>query len=453
MNLLQTTPGVLIGKNFGVPIIPGETTEIDLPLASGEVRVAEMRVADTDWEGEPALLATLRDISERKSLENQLRQKVGELAEADRRKDEFLAMLAHELRNPLAPIRNAVYIMKQRGREESVLARAREIIEQEVNSMTRLVDDLLDISRITTGKITLRPEQFTLRSIVDKAVESTRPLFERKGHDLRVVLPDRPIGLFADPVRIEQVLVNLLTNAAKYTDHGGAIDLEGHTHERTVNVRVRDNGMGIAPEMLGRIFDLFQQADHELDRSLGGLGIGLTLARRLAVLHGGELVATSAGLGHGSEFLLTLPLQEIGASAENPDTEAGEQPPDLGRRVLLVDDHPAMAESLCGILIFWGHDCRVARNGLDALDEASEYFPDIVLIDIGLPGIDGFELAERLRVTGRSRPKLIAMSGYGRLQDLVRGQAAGFDSYLVKPIDLAVLQKLLKDPETPHVAD
>ena len=185
--------------------------------------------------------------------------------------------------------------MKQRGREASVLDRARDIIEQEVNSMTRLVDDLLDVSRITTGKVTLRPEQISLQSVVEKAVDSTRPLFENKGHDLRVVLPDRPVGLFADPVRIEQVLVNLLTNAAKYTDQGGTIVLEGRTHRRTALVSVKDNGMGIAPEMLGRVFDLFQQADHDLDRSLGGLGIGLTLARRLALLHGGELTAQARG--------------------------------------------------------------------------------------------------------------------------------------------------------------
>ncbi len=454
INLLRKTPEELIGKAFGIPIIAGETTEIDLPLASGDVRVADMRVVETDWEGEPALLATLRDISERKSLETQLRQKVGELADADRRKDEFLAMLAHELRNPLAPVRNALYIMKHRGRDETLLARAREIIEQEVSSMTRLVDDLLDVSRITTGKITLRPQQITLHAIIDKAVESTRPLFESKRHALRVEIPGGPIGLFADPVRIEQILVNLLTNAAKYTDLDGSIELEGRAHGGTVFVSVRDNGMGIAPEMLGRIFDLFQQAEDDLDRSLGGLGIGLTLARRLARLHGGELTAQSEGLGCGSEFLLSLPLGDMSAASGNPAAAAEEPASGQGRRILVVDDHQAMTESLSGVLRFWGHDCRVARNGLEAINEASAYHPDVILIDIGLPGMNGFEVARQLRrASGLPRLELVAMSGFGRFQDRVRGREAGFDGYLIKPLDLAVLQKLLKAPETITTTD
>ncbi len=448
--LLERSPDELVGTFFGIPMVPGETTEIDLPLATGAVRVADMRVTETDWEGERALLATLRDVSVRKALENQLRQKVEELADADRRKDEFLATLAHELRNPLAPIRNAVYILKQRGRDATLLARTSEIIEQEVNSLTRLVDDLLDVSRIRTGKLALRPEMTSLRVVIERTIASARPLLESKGHSLHMSIPEGPISLFADPVRIEQILVNLLTNAAKYTDSGGRIEVLARFRERTVELAIRDNGVGIAPEMLGRIFQLFEQADQDLDRSLGGLGIGLTLARRLAALHGGRLTASSAGPGKGSEFLLILPLTTDPSSTHRIVSEAVGQQSASGCRVLVVDDHAAMTESLTGVLRFWGHECRVARSGLAAIEEARSFHPAFILLDIGMPGMDGFEVARLLLQTACTpRPRLVAMSGYARPEDRMRGQEAGFESYLVKPVDLAVLRKLIdrRDPD------
>jgi signal transduction histidine kinase len=306
----------LVGSVFGIPIVPGETTEIDLPYADGEVRVAEMRVGETEWEGKPAFLASLRDISERKSLEAQLRQKVAELAEADRHKDEFLAMLVHELRNPLGPILNALYVLKGRETDPGLVVQMRGIIDHEVRAVSRLVDDLLDVIRSRTGKLKLRLESMNLETAVEKAVASTRPLIESKRHVLRVDLPPTPIILFADPVRIEQILVNLLTNAAKYTDSGGSIEISAEAGELQVVIAVRDDGMGISADMLGRIFDLFAQSDNTLDRAMGGLGIGLTLSRRLARLHGGELTVQSDGLGCGSRFLLRLPrTASAGASA------------------------------------------------------------------------------------------------------------------------------------------
>jgi signal transduction histidine kinase len=322
----------LMGSAFGIPIVPGETTEIDLPCADGEIRVAEMRVAETEWEGKPALLASLRDISERKSLEAQLRQKVEELAEADRHKDEFLAMLVHELRNPLGPMRNALYMMKGREGDAGLVARMRGILDQEVRAVSRLVDDLLDVTRTRTGKLKLYPEPMDLSEAVQRAVTSTRALIEARGHRLRLELPAEPIRLAADPGRVEQILVNLLTNAAKYTDPGGSIEIAGSAEGEDVIVRVRDDGMGIAPEMLGRIFDLFAQSDNTLDRALGGLGIGLTLSRRLARLHGGELSAVSDGLGRGSVFVLRLPRTATSASAGSGDGATGITAQDLRTR-------------------------------------------------------------------------------------------------------------------------
>ncbi|MBV8487727.1 MAG: hybrid sensor histidine kinase/response regulator [Planctomycetaceae bacterium] len=424
-----------------------KTTEVDLPLGCSEVRVAEMCVVETEWDGEPAFLATLRDVSERKALETQLRQKVDELAESHRLKDEFLAMLAHELRNPLAPIRNAVHIMKARTGENALLSRMCEIIEHQVCSMTRLVDDLLDVSRITTGKIKLRQEPIDLEVIIKAAVESTGSLFQAKDHALKVTYCTQRLDLIADPVRIEQILVNLLTNAAKYTDAGGHIEVSTRREEAEAVVAVRDNGVGIEPSKLDQIFDLFQQIDQALDRSSGGLGIGLTLARRLARLHGGDLSGHSAGLGQGSEFVLRLPLAEkplraTDGPAQGPAPAASRH---QRRRVLIVDDNLAMAHSLSEIVGLRGHECRIVHSGRAAMREAMAYFPDIVLLDIGLPGMDGFAVAPALRkLPGLARVEIIAMGGYGQTQDLIQAEAAGIDRYLVKPIDLGILRALLE---------
>ena len=289
--LLNRPTSELVGRHFGVPIIAGDTTEIDLPFRNGEVGVAEMRVVDTEWEGEPALLASLRDISDRKRLEDQLRQKIGELAVADQRKDEFLAMLAHELRNPLAPILNAVHIMRLRGDDRVLREKMRDVVEQQVRCMARLVDDLLDVSRITRDKIHLRFEPVTLSALIHRTVETVRPHLAAKQHEFRVTLPDYPVRIWADPVRLEQVLNNSLNNAVKYTDKGGLIELEAEDDGDEVAIRIKDNGIGIAQDMQEAIFGLFTQVDHSLARSQGGLGIGLTLARNLVGMHQGRLSA------------------------------------------------------------------------------------------------------------------------------------------------------------------
>ncbi len=442
--LLQRSADQLVGSPFGIPIIPGETTEVDLPLSEGGVRVAEMRVDESEWEGERALLASLRDISDRKRLEEQLRQKLVELAQADQRKDEFLAMLAHELRNPLAPILNAVHIMRLRREDPLELARMREVVEQQVQCMARLVDDLLDVSRITRGKIQLRYEPVSLATIVQRSIETVRPLLQAKEHDLRLGLPEQPIRLWADPLRLEQILNNLLTNAAKYTDKGGTIEVLVEIEAEEVAIRIKENGIGIAPTMLGEIFQLFSQVDRSLDRSQGGLGIGLTLARNLVHLHQGTLTAHSDGLGRGSEFVIRLPnLASFIAEEATPPTS---QASPVGRisRVLVVDDNVPSADSLCLIMKLWGHECRVAHTGPAAIEEVDLFKPDIVMLDIGLPGMDGYVVAQELR----KRPELkgtllIAMTGYGREEDRIRSRAAGFDHHLVKPLDLDALEVLL----------
>jgi signal transduction histidine kinase/ActR/RegA family two-component response regulator len=446
--LLNRPADALVGRFFGIPIIAGDTTEIDLPYADGEVGVAEMRVVDTEWEGEPALLASLRDISDRKRLEDELRQKVSELALADQRKDEFLAMLAHELRNPLAPILNAVHIMRLRGDDRVLREKMRDVVEQQVRCMARLVDDLLDVSRITRGKIQLRFEPVSLSSLIHRSIETVRPHLSAKQQELRVTLPDEPARLWADPVRLEQVLNNLLNNAVKYTDKRGVIELVAERRGDEVEIRIKDNGIGIAPEMQEAIFGLFTQVDQSLARSQGGLGIGLTLARNLVHMHQGRLTARSAGLGRGSEFIVTLPVSKEALDLVPESPAVATRTVGNVRRVLVVDDNLASADSLGLIIRLWGHECRVTHSGPEAIDEADVFRPDVVLLDIGLPGLDGYEVARELR----RRPHLgdlvlIAMTGYGREEDRRRAREAGFNEHLVKPLDLDALELLLAQPD------
>lgn len=442
--LLNRPAADLVGEYFGIPILAGNTTEVDLPLSGSEIRVAEMRVVETEWEGEPALLASLRDISDRKRLEEELRQKIDELALADQRKDEFLAMLAHELRNPLAPILNAVHIMRLRGNDHELREKMRDVVEQQVRCMARLVDDLLDVSRITSGKIQLRKEPLTLSTIVHRSIETVRPLIVAKGHDLFVSLPEEKVVIWADPLRIEQVLNNLLSNAVKYTDKGGVIHLEATADAAEIAIRVKDNGIGIARDMLEDIFGLFTQVDHSLARSQGGLGIGLTLARNLVRIHDGTLTAHSDGLGQGSEFVMTLPRQAAGLIDETPTPAPSLEPAGQPRRILVVDDNVTSADSLGLIIKLWGHECRVTHSGPEALEEFDVFHPDVVLLDIGLPGMDGYQVARLLR-TRVDWPELtlVAMTGYGRDEDRRRSREAGFNEHLVKPLDLEALEHML----------
>jgi two-component system CheB/CheR fusion protein len=367
------------------------------------------------------------------------------LAEGDRRKDEFLATLAHELRNPLAPLRNGLALLRLQRRGDPAVEQVSGMMERQVQLMARLIDDLLDVSRITRGKIELRKGPVDLAAAAAQAVEAARPLIEERGHRLEVALPPAPVRLEADAARLEQVLSNLLNNAAKYTEPGGRIALTAERHGGEVVIRVKDSGIGIRPEMLPRVFDLFQQADRVEGRVSEGLGIGLTLVRRLVELHGGRVTAHSQGPGRGSEFVVRLPLP-----AEAPRAGAGRaargpvKAP--GRRVLVVEDNPDAAESLALLLRAAGHEVRVAADGPAALEAAAAFRPQVVLLDIGLPKMDGYEVARRLRRgAGRDGLLLVALSGYGQEEDRRRSRAAGFDAHLVKPADLDALQELLAE--------
>jgi PAS domain S-box-containing protein len=383
------------------------------------------------------------DLTARKETEITLRRSEEQLREADRRKDEFLAMLAHELRNPLAPIRNAVQILRRVSPALAPLERAGEMIDRQVNHLSRLVDDLLDVSRVTQGKITLASGPVDLDQVVVHATEIVRPLIDERGHQLRVTPPPYPRGIRGDFTRLAQVIGNILTNAAKYTDEGGQIELSIAKLGAEVEIRVRDSGSGIAPDLLPHVFDLFTQADRTLDRSHGGLGLGLSLARSLVELHGGHIQAHSEGLGRGSEFVVRLPLD---AEVQSHDGASAPCPPGPMPvlRMLVVDDNIDSADSLGLLLEIDGHYVKRAHSGAVALQLALEFKPEVVLLDIGLPGMSGYEVAQRLRaVPGTAHSLLIAITGYGQEQDRRRSRESGFDHHLVKPISAETLGRLI----------
>ena len=368
-----------------------------------------------------------------------------EIREADRHKDEFLAMLAHELRNPLAPLMNALHLLRPDGLDRAEAEQVRTVAERQVRHLARLVDDLLDVSRISTGKIQLRKGPVDLNATIARAVDSARLLIESRHHELTVSMPDDPIFLEADAARLEQVVSNLLNNAAKYTEPGGKIELEAGREGDEASVRVRDTGIGIAPDLLPRVFDLFTQAERSLDRSQGGLGIGLTLVRRLVELHDGSVSVSSPGVGRGSEFTVRLPASPapVDPNGEHPGpgTVPAETTP---KRVLVVDDNEDGARLLARLLRASGHHAELAHDGPTALDAAIATPPDVVFLDIGLPGMDGFEVARRLRrLDGPNRALLVALTGYGREDDMRRSREAGFDLHMVKPVDPQALNDLL----------
>jgi signal transduction histidine kinase/DNA-binding response OmpR family regulator len=380
-----------------------------------------------------------------------------EIQHADRQKNEFLSMLAHELRNPLAPIRNAVTILRAAGTDPDALGWAGGVIDRQVRHLVRLVDDLLDISRITRGKIRLRREPVEVSAVVTQAVEASRPEIEARNHRLDVTVPDEPVWINGDPARLAQVLTNLLNNAAKYTEPGGRVSVvvESASPRRRGNelvdtcetvIRIRDTGIGIPGDMLACVFDLFTQVDHSLDRSEGGLGIGLTLVRRLVELHGGTVSAASEGPGRGSEFTVRLPMADRAARAGGtaaPLDPTSAVPTSQALRVLVVDDNVDGADSLARLLKLGGHDVRMAHDGPGALAAADTFRPDAVVLDIGLPGMDGYEVARRLRAqTDIGAALLVAVTGYGRDEDRRRSLDAGFDHHLVKPVDVEALREL-----------
>jgi PAS domain S-box-containing protein len=395
-------------------------------------------------------LCIASDITPRRRLEVELRRRAEELAAADRRKDEFLAMLAHELRNPLAPIANALEAIRLNRNDRAATDEALDIAGRQVGHMARMLDDLLDVSRFTRGNVQLRKAPVDLATILTQAVETSRPLIEAGGHELSTSFPAAPVWLEGDPTRLAQVISNLLNNAAKYTDRGGRITLTAVREGNEAIVTVRDNGFGLSAEMLPRVFDLFTQEDRSLDRAQGGLGIGLTLVRSLVQLHGGSISAQSAGPGLGSEFRIRLPaLSSVPPSPiRNGDSVSTPPSPPRGLRLLVVDDSQDSARSLARVLKLWGYGVRVAHDGPEAIEAAlSEPF-DVILLDIGLPGMDGYQVAERLRAElGVDGPALVALTGYGQEEDVARSRRVGFDDHLVKPVNLDRLRELLVDPE------
>jgi signal transduction histidine kinase/CheY-like chemotaxis protein len=398
--------------------------------------------------------------AERACLISEMRQRAAEMTETDRRKDEFLAMLGHELRNPLAPIVNALYLLRESS-PAPASGGSLVMLDRQVQRITRLVDDLLDVARITTGTIALQKKPVELARVVESALEASRPLLAERRHQLTVSLPAEPVYLEADLVRLEQVISNLVNNAAKYTDPGGKIEVAaeladvGTEPAAQALLRVRDNGIGIPRDMLDRIFGLFTQVDRSLSSaSQWGMGIGLTLARTLVELHGGSIAAHSAGPGQGSEFVVRLPLMK-GAGA-GPAVTSSVSPqglpsavPGFSRRgVLVVEDSTDLAESMALLLGLWGYEVRVAHSGLAALEAARARTPDLVLLDIGLPEMDGYQVAAALRQRPEMKNVLmVALTGYGQEGDRRRALESGFNCHLTKPVDPQALREILANSE------
>jgi PAS domain S-box-containing protein len=385
-----------------------------------------------------------RDITDSKRTEAALRRLANDLSEADRRKNEFLAMLAHELRNPLAPISNAARALRMGSGDREAVESASEMLDRQVGQMARLVEDLLDMSRITRGKIELRPERVELAPIVHLSVEAARALYRSLNHELVVTLPPQPVYLNGDPTRLAQVIGNLLNNAAKFTDKGGHVALTVEREASLAVIRVKDNGIGIASEHLPRIFDMFAQLDTSLERSRDGLGIGLTLVRTLVEMHGGAIDVHSDGPGRGSEFVVRLPV--LAGAAEEPSRPVApaRAAAVARRRLLIVDDNEDGAESLAMLLAFHGHETHKAYDGVEAIAAAERLRPDVVLLDIGLPGLNGYEACRRIREQSWGKEIfLVALTGWGTDEDRQRSREAGFDTHMVKPVDYDALLDLL----------
>ena len=390
------------------------------------------------------LLAVSRDITERKQADEKLRRFAADLSEGDRRKDEFLATLGHELRNPLTPIRYALQLIKLANGQQATIDRARSIMERQVTQMVRLVDDLMDVSRISTGKLELRKERVDLATVLTSAVESSRPLIERMGHELTVTLPKQPVIVDVDVVRLAQVFLNLLNNAAKYSDRGGHIRLNVDFHGSDVVTTVTDTGVGIAADQLPQIFEMFKQIGGSLERSQGGMGIGLTLVKRLVDMHGGSVEAKSEGLGMGCEFVVRLPVVIEASEPQSSDVDDEPTAAESLLSILIVDDNRDIADSLSELLKMMGHDTRTAYDGQQGVDMAGEYRPDVILLDIGLPKLNGYEACRLIRQQPWGKGvAMIALTGWGQDKDRHRSEEAGFDHHLVKPVDPRSLMQVV----------
>jgi signal transduction histidine kinase/DNA-binding response OmpR family regulator len=422
------------------------------PLMAGDEIRGAIALLGEAKSFDSARIALVREFAGRAAIAMENARLYSAVQEADRRKNEFLAMLAHELRNPLAPIRNAVHILASAESLPPKLAWARDVIGRQADHMARLIDDLLDVSRIVQGKVAVKPERLQLATLVERSVEASSPRLGQREQVLDVVLPKEPVEIEGDSVRLSQVLSNLINNASKFSPPKSRIRLEAHFREGELQLAVKDEGAGIAADFLPHMFDLFAQADQSLDRSQGGLGIGLTLVKHLVELHGGRVWAASEGLGKGAEVTVALPAQ-LACEAAPPASES--EPPEKPTsarpgvsRILVVDDLAASAETLMTLLEMEGFQVRVAHEGQEALAIAREFRPDVVLLDIGLPGMNGFEVAHGLRSQPESRDALlIALTGYGEAESRSRSAQAGFDFHMVKPADVNLLLTMLANPQ------
>lgn len=431
--------GIIVGLANHTVLIAKDGTEWPIDDSAAPIRCKEGQIV--------GCVLVFRDITERKQAEDQLRELAANLSEANRRKNEFLAVLAHELRNPLAPIRNALQIMRLAEGNGETVKFASEIMERQVDHMVRLVDDLLDLSRISQGRIELRHERVDLSQVLHHAIETIRPSVDQAGHKLTVTLPSQPVYLHADPTRLAQVFGNLLSNSCKYSDPGCQISLAVEEQSGEVLVSVKDTGVGIPPEMLSKIFDMFMQVDHSLDRSQGGLGIGLTLVQRLVEMHGGSVSAFSEGKGRGSEFVVRLPILSEAKQPLQPATK--EVAARTIRRFLVVDDNRDSAESLAIWLKINGNETHTAFDGLEAVEAAATIRPDVILLDIGLPKLNGYEAARKIRQQPWGKAVvLVALTGWGQEEDRRRSSDAGFDGHLVKPVDFDRLMNVLANIDT-----
>jgi len=447
-DLRQATQNALAQKQF-VLHRQGAFAAAICPLTAGDQVRGALVLAGPRERFDSTRLALAREITSRASIAMENARLYSAVQEADRRKNEFLAMLAHELRNPLAPIRNAVHIMQSTEDLPPKLAWARDVIGRQADHMARLIDDLLDVSRIVQGKVTVKPEQLDLAGLVERSVESSMPRVTAREQILEIDLPTQVVHLEGDGVRLAQVLSNLINNASKFSPPRSRIQLSARMADEEVRISVKDEGSGISPEFLPHIFELFAQADQSLDRSQGGLGIGLTLVKHLVELHGGRVWARSDGLGKGTEVVVSLPARMNEATPDAAPSVVPDAPPARAgaSRILVVDDLAASAETLMALLEMEGFEVRVAHEGMSALRIAREFRPDVVLLDIGLPGMNGFEVAHGLRAQPESRDALlIALTGYGEAESRNRSAQAGFDFHMVKPADVNLLLSMIANP-------
>jgi signal transduction histidine kinase len=448
--LLHAALGRQPGWSDAPVLLLAQGRDLSAPASHALARLSNVTLLDRPVSARSmvsAVLSALRSRQRQYQIRDQLeRQRIAEqaLVEADRRKDEFLATLAHELRNPLAPIRTAMHVLARVPGDSPEAPRLRAMMERQLEQLVKLIDELLDVSRIATGKVLLQRERVDLRRVMDTALEASRPLVESAGLELHVDGPDAPAWVVGDPFRLAQVVSNLINNSAKYTPHGGRVDVVLDTAPGEAVVRVTDNGVGIPRDMLDRVFDMFTQVDRTLDRAQGGLGIGLSLVRRLVDLHGGSVIADSAGLDRGSTFTVRLP------TVDAPDTDAGHDAAHdavAARRrvrVLVVDDNVDAADALAMQLEHSGHYTRTAYTGAAALQAAEEFDPEVVLCDIGMPGMDGHAVATRLRADRRhGSTVLVALTGWGSEEDRRRTRRTGFDFHLVKPVSGQAVDEIL----------